>query len=127
VPFPIRANEPVPGSLGVPYKPSFSQVNGRLTVIENLDFNRRGEARLRDQALSTAFMLRDIAGAHGAVSPVELIAVYSLSSDSNFDAQTAGMAALKQIEGIRLFNWDIGQDRQRFLNERVRVAMGLDH
>lgn len=119
---PIRMKEEVRGTLAVPYRPSFSQLNGKLTVIEDIDFAAIGEEKLQNHALSTAFMFRDIARARLQVEPVELITVVHLHPDRNQYPQEVGMAALKEVEGMRIVNWDIPRARDRFIEERIRVA-----
>lgn len=119
----IKVNAPVSGSLPEPHRPSFSQLNGKLTVMEDVDFSAYGEDKVREHALATAFMFGDIRQANSAAYDVDLVAiVHYTTAATNEYAQKIGGAALRSVEGTRIVNWEDTFDRERFLNERMAAA-----
>jgi hypothetical protein len=119
----IRVEYPIKGTLDVAYRPQFSQQNGVLTVMENVDFGAFGEERVLHHALATARMFDDIRAGNKLV-PLELVAIVHWSSDRNEYPQEMGKASLASVEGLRLLNWDDAWERDRFVKER-REAAGL--
>jgi hypothetical protein len=120
----IRMNAPVPGTLPVPHRPKFSQLNGKLAVMEHMDFGAAGEEKVTHHALSTAYMFGDIRDANRIVPP-DLIVIVHWSHDRNMYAQEVGKAALLNVEGTRMVNWDNAWERDRFLRERQDAAQHL--
>jgi len=121
----IQQEAEVLGTLKVPYKPAFSQRNGRLAVMEDVDFGQFGEDKARDHALYTAHMLADIRLGQQLAGPVDLYAIVHYASERNEYAQTLGRAALEGVDGIQIINWDDMWDRERFLKIRAAAANSL--
>ena len=117
----IRVRAEVAGSLGVPYRPTFSQRNGHLAVMENVDFASANEEQVVRRALSTAYMLGDILQSN-AFGGVEAIALVHYDLDQTDYAQRMGKAALQRIDGIRLVNWGNEWERDSFIKERQAAA-----
>lgn len=72
--YPIKQHEPIQGR-ALLHKPSFSQLNGKLYVIEHVDFTHRQRQRMSDLAGRTAYMFSDLRDAHGSLETVSLVRV----------------------------------------------------
>lgn len=120
VKYPIRHRAEVAGTLAIPHQPEFSQRNGKLIVIESVDFTvSRGEYAKNHAGLA-AFMFSDLRAADR--EQVETIAVVKRpevrGNDHVFDY---GMSML-QKESTQVVDWATEGDR--FIEERRLVAVG---
>lgn len=123
VSHPIRVREPVPGTTTVPHEPQFTQKNGRLWVMEPLDFSGRARDAARDHAGLTAFMFEDLKDAYG--TGVETIAIYRGPEDPT-DADIAAVKyALAMIGKTKspVVDWRDKEARIAFVEERRLIAL----
>lgn len=117
----IRVRAPVPGT-AARFRPNFSQRNGVLTVMENIDYSLTDAERATEHALYTATMFDDVRQANSAVIPVELIVIVHAVEGMNENAQKAGRAALGRVGDVATVAWDDSSARERFLAERAHRA-----
>lgn len=123
VQYPVRQRFEVQGKTEEPHRPQFSQLNGKLFVIETVDFTQRTKERARDHAGFTAFMFDDILDAK--ISDVRPIAVYQVEpGDESLPEVRYGLSMLHKSP-IELVNWGEATQRAAFIESRRRVAMGL--
>lgn len=121
VPHPVRVQFEVRGRLPEPHVPSFVQQNGRLYVMEPVDFTTRARDHARDHAAFASYMFDDIrAEQGGAFEAIALVRVRD--EDREFETVRYGMAVLS--EGAdRLVDWFNDAERAAFVSERRRVAL----
>ena len=72
-PHPIRRGIKLPGSSGVSHTPAFVQQNGRLFVMEGVDFAGRQAQRGRDHAGWSAYMFKDLRSKQKEVETIAII------------------------------------------------------
>jgi hypothetical protein len=119
VPHPVRKEVPVAGRILTEYKPAFVQQNGRLYVMETVDFTKSQKKASRDHAGWSACMYRDLRAAHG--EGVETISIVRVTdADQDIDDVRNGLALLKN-EG-NVVNWLNEPERTNFLEDRRRIA-----
>lgn len=118
VPHPVRRGSELMGRLITPYKPAFTQQNGRLYVMETVDFTRGSKKASRDHAGWSAYMFHDIKLAHENSDPIAIVKVTELERE--IEEVRGGLALLGNES--RLVNWADDQERAQFLDERRKVA-----
>lgn len=124
VQHPIRPRVEVKGTTIEPHRPQFAQQNGKLFVIETVDFTQRTKERARDHAGFTAFMFDDIVDAKK--TDVLPIAVYQIEpGDESLPEVRYGLSML-QKSAAEIVNWGEAQQRAEFVEARRKVALGLN-
>jgi hypothetical protein len=116
---PVRRGAELRGVVA-PYRPAFTQENGRLYVMETVDFTRAKKAAARDHAGWSAYMFRDIR--HARPNSVPIAIVKLMEADHNIEEVQSGLAVLRN-EG-EIVHWINDQERATFLEERRRIALG---
>ena len=107
------------GRILTEYRPAFVQQNGRLYVMETVDFTKLQKKASRDHAGWSACMYRDLRTAHGTdVEPISIVKV--TDADQDIDDVRNGLALLKNESNI--VNWLSEPERTEFLEERRRIA-----
>jgi hypothetical protein len=119
VAHPVRRSIPVYGKLRVQYKPAFVQQNGRLYVMEAVDFTHVHKNRALDHAGWSAYMFRDIRAAEPAACT---IAVVRVTEEDQQSEEAANGLTLLRNEG-QVVNWLDQRERETFLEERRVVAL----
>jgi hypothetical protein len=113
---PIQRDHPIKGK-HVTHKPSFSQLNARLYVYEAIDFTMKRPKVIRERAGWMAYMYSDIKQAEKSAQ------TYSIYRPNQEQAGEVVEYAKKMLGGeSTLVNWTDDKERNRFLNERQRVA-----
>lgn len=118
----IRVRAPVPGTQGAKFRPNFSQMNGHLTIMENVDYSILDGERATEHALYTASMFVDVREANAAAIGVDLIVIVQAQEGMNENAQRAGRAAFNRVGDVRLVPWYDQGEKEQFLRERAEVA-----
>lgn len=123
VTHPVRLGEQVKGKTRLPHEPQFTQANGRLWVMETLDFLGPRRRNAKDHAGFTAFMFADLKDALG--SGVETIAIYRAPTDPIAEERDAIAYALAMLEKTQspVVDWTDPVARTTFVEERRRIAM----
>lgn len=117
---PIRERFPIEGQ-AVTHTPSFSQQNGKLYVMEHVDFMSRQRQRMSERAGSTAYMFKDLRETH---PDLETITIIRLDDEARQDHTIAYGLEMIKSESNHVINW-LDQDEQRaFLAERLAIAQG---
>lgn len=115
---PIRERHPIQGH-AVTHTPSFSQQNGKLYVMEHVDFMSHQRQRISDRAGATAYMFNDLRARY---SNVETITIIRLDDDARQDRRLSYGLGMLQSESTRVINWLDDDARSAFLDERLVVA-----
>jgi hypothetical protein len=118
IPHPVRRNATVRGK-SVEYSAAFVQNNGRLCVMETVDFTSRQKRTSRDHAGWSAYLFNDVVGCNPtSVDPVAIVSV----NDEDLESADVeiGMALLKRES--RVVRWNEAKQRQEFLEERRAAA-----
>lgn len=118
VPHPVRRGSELMGRLATPYRPAFTQENGRLYVMETVDFTRGSKKASRDHAGWSAYMFHDIREARVNSESIAIVKVTDAERDIE---EVRGGLALLGNEG-RIVNWADDTERAGFLDERRAVA-----
>lgn len=118
-PHPVRRSVPLRGSIvGVEHRPAFVQQNGRLYVMETVDFTIPQKKNARDHAGWSAYMFKDI---HSTHPTSEQIALVRMTDDDAIHDEVQNGLALLRNEG-QIVNWTLPAERDAFLDERKRLA-----
>ncbi len=118
VKHPLQRKTAIEGNTII-HKPAYTQVNGQLTVIEVVDFTLQSKVRSRDHAGYSAFMFNDISGRSSKiVEPISVVKVREQDQESE-DVKN-GLIILQNTSNV--FNWLIQDERNRFIEERKKVA-----
>lgn len=122
VPVPVRRYPSVRG-LRAEYRPAYAQINGRVDVIETLDFTSRYRPRTRDHAGWMAYMFNDIRKAHGheSVTTISIVRVVDGLFEEHEELRAAD--AMLKAESDQVVNWVDEGERHAFLEERRRIAL----
>jgi|GEM_PF-2032987 len=120
VPHPVLKEQAVTGRLLAEYKPSFSQQNGALYVMETVDFTGNRRKTSRDHAAWAAYMFQDVRSAprQMQVNPLAIIKV--TEEDKTSEDVRTGLALLQNESAV--VNWLRTDEREQFLEDRRRVA-----
>jgi hypothetical protein len=120
VPHPVRRSVVVSGPRNVEYKPAFTQENGRLYLMETIDFTTTKKKTARDFAGWTAYQFRDVkAFTQRDTEPIAIVKVMEQDIAEEEDVRN-GMAVLRNE--ARVVNWLDVTQKQTFLEERGVVA-----
>jgi hypothetical protein len=116
---PIRRGEKVQGKTVI-HVPAFVQRNGTLYVMETVDFTGPQKQRSRDHAGWSAYMFNDLRKADRTAECISIIKI----SDEDLQNEHVdnGLTVLKNESEI--VNWAEPHQRERFLAERRKVAVG---
>lgn len=119
LPHPVRRGAPVKGNLGVEHRPAFSQENGRLYVMETVDFTLPRRQPSRDHAGWSAYMFSDIRNLRQDAQGIAVVRV--TEQDEHESEEVRSSLAILRNEGD-VVNWLREPERARFLAERKEVA-----
>jgi hypothetical protein len=119
VPHPIVREARVPGEHAV-HVPSFIQRNGHLNIYEPIDFGVKKQKLIRDRAGWMAYMFSDIKHAEGGTAEA-----YSIVRHADEHSEAIDYARAMLGGESALVNWADTNERNRFLNERQRIAEHL--
>lgn len=115
---PVKKKIAVQG-LSLIHKPTFSQENGALYVMEAIDFTTSQKGRSIDHAGLSAYMFKDIRDKNS--KKVETISIIKLNeSDLENEDVTYGYRMLKNESHI--INWLIEKERQDLLKQCENIA-----
>lgn len=120
---PVRTGIEVPGKK-IAHVPSFVQENGRLYVIESVDLGRRGRSEAEYRAGFAAYTFGDIRNAaqeqHKVMHGTAIVR-RTIEDERRPEIQTA--MRLLEAEADEIVNWESDAEREKFIEERQRVAM----
>lgn len=118
---PVRQKPEIRGTTSEPHVPQFSQQNGRLFVMETVDFSEKSKERAKDHAGLTSFMFEDLRDAmQESVFPIALVRFGTL--DDSVPEVRYGLSMLHKAAG-EVINWDDADARAHFVEQRRNVAM----
>lgn len=115
-PHPVLREESVAGR-HVMHKPSYSQRNGKLYVMEHIDMSMSKINKIKERAGWMAYMFSDIKDFDQNAQAFSLIRP---SRDEGSEQIEYAKSVLKGESHI--VNWADSKDRQQFMNERMTVA-----
>lgn len=126
VPHPVETNAEVTGAIQVAHRPSFIQRNGKLYVMESVDFTARDKERARDHAGLASFMFEDLKKEFG--DKVHTIAIVQYRPEDKQDSEPVryGLSIL-QSESNELTEWFNPEEQKRFIDTRKRIALISGH
>jgi hypothetical protein len=119
VAHPVRRGFQLTGRVAS-YKPAFTQENGRLYIMETIDFTRPKKAAARDHAGWSAYMFQDLKRATRNSEPIAIVKI--TDADRDLEEVRGGLAVLANESA--LVNWSDERQRTLFLEERRRIAVG---
>ena len=119
VPHPVRRAVPVAGKLKLDYRPTFTQENGSLYIMEAVDFTGSKKKLARDHAGWTAYTFVDVKAVKPATETIAIVKVLDIDAAEDEDVR-GGMAVLGNE--ARVVNWLKDEERRSFIAERLRVA-----
>lgn len=117
VKHPIRRNAIIQGKKVI-HKPTFTQENGRLYVIETIDFTLTQKVRSRDHAGYSAYMFNDIRQNRVDAETISVIKVRD--EDREIEEVRNGLTILKNESSI--VDWFDKKSRTDFIESRREVA-----
>jgi len=117
--FLIQRNKPVIGKSNLAHKPTFVQENGYLYVMETIDFTSYQKKRTSDRAGLAAFVFQDIRSLTESTHAIALIRLEV--ADMKHEDVRYGLGLLTASDA-EVINWLESSNRERFLDERKRVA-----
>lgn len=115
-PHPVLREVSVSG-LHVTHKPSYSQRNGRLYVMEHIDMSMSKINKIKERAGWMAYMFSDI---RDLDSDAQAFSLIRPSKDEGSDQIEYAKSVLAGESSI--VNWADRGDRERFINERMAAA-----
>ena len=116
---PVLKEQEVQGR-SVAHKPSFSQRNGHLYVMEYLDLGLARQKNVRERAGWMAYMFTDITSAEPSAT------TYSLVRSAANDGEVVEFAQTVLRGSSEIINWNNPAQRIRFIEERQRVASAIN-
>lgn len=120
VAHPVRKGATIQGHK-TRHQPSFVQENGRLFVMETIDFTTSQKRRPRDHAGYSAYMFRDIRDQHTNTDAIAIVRV--TEEDEAADDVSHGLQLLRNEADI--VNWLDTQAQNTFIADRKRVALAV--
>ncbi|MCB9654159.1 MAG: hypothetical protein H6729_08535 [Deltaproteobacteria bacterium] len=117
---PIEKSRRLVGVTSIEHQPAFTQENGRLYVMETVDFTMKKRRLSRDHAGLSAYMFKDLRAKDSHVEPISVVRIED--DDLSHEDVRYGIAVLKAES--RLVNWLNTEERNDFLEERQAVASG---
>lgn len=118
VPHPVRRNVPIHGTGSLTHKPAFVQENGKLYVMESVDFTSIQRTRSKDHAGSTAYMFKDIKSNRTNTENIAIIKV--TDADRENEEVEYGLKVLENESDV--VNWLDREAREDFLSTREEIA-----
>lgn len=118
VPHPVQRNQNVLGDSMANHAPEFVQENGRISVIETVDFTSRFKHRARDHAGWSAYMFKDIRAVRKNTEAIAL--VRAQEDDLEYEEVTNGLAMLRSEAEV--IDWLKPDEQQKFLDERKKLS-----
>lgn len=118
VQHPIKHLAPITGKLNIEHKPAFSQENGKLYVMETIDFTTKKKRNARDHAGWSAYMFGDIRDLRPTAEPIAIVRF--TEADTGEEEVRNGLALLRNES--RVVNWLENEERLLFLAERRETA-----
>lgn len=113
---PILKDQPVSGR-SVEHRPSYSQQNGRLYIMESIDLSLTKHKVIRERAGWMAYMFSDIKEVHPSAVPISIIRP---ERDSSLDAVRFARSVLGSTSEV--IDWSNEDQKSAFLRERTRIA-----
>ncbi len=120
VPHPILRAVPIQGATGVQHKPAFVQQNGKLSMIETVDFSGRLKRAPHDHAGWAAYMFRDI---RARIADAESFAIVRATAQDQAEEEVVNGLALIKHEAT-VIDWLDSTERDAFLRTRRKEAAG---
>ena len=118
---PVVARPEVKGTTAEPHRPQFAQQNGRLYVMETVDFTERAQNRARDHAGFASFMFRDLRDAmRDEVVPIAIVRTDVEVQGDEFVRY--GMSMLTKT-AAEVVDWADPAARTRFIADRRQIAL----
>jgi hypothetical protein len=117
VPHPIKKNVSVQGAHLI-HKPSFTQQNGSLYIMETVDFTTLQKNRSRDHAGLSAYMFKDIKDSMKKVEPISIIKL----NENDLEQEDVEYGYLMLKNESHIVNWLIERERVEFLGNCEKVA-----
>lgn len=118
IPHPIRRSVEVRGRINAVHVPAFVQENGRLSVMETIDFTTKYKQRSRDHAGWSAYMFSDVKAAN---VNTETIAIVKVTEDDRHHNDVANGLAMLQAEA-EIIPWLESGIRASFMQDRLEFA-----
>lgn len=122
-PHPVRKERPVAGKIAI-HTPAYSQENGKLIVMETIDFNTRQKVHAKEHSGFAAFIFRDI---KDAIENAETVAIIQLASADKDNPTVAYSLSLLEKTADRIVNWSVMPQREQFINKCVENANSDSH
>lgn len=123
IPNPIMKGEPIKGAKSRHlHKPSYTQKNGVMHVMEAVDFTATNKSAVKDAAGFAAFMFEDIVANFRDSMAVKTIAIVrSTDEDETSDDYKYGLDMLDGT-ATQMVMWNVATDRASFIRERLATA-----
>ena len=122
VPHPVEINVEVNGAIQVAHRPSFIQRDGKLYVMESVDFTARDKERARDHAGLASFMFEDLK--RELKDEVYTIAIVQYRPEDAEESEPVryGLSILRS-ESNELTEWLNPEAQKQFIDTRKRIAL----
>jgi hypothetical protein len=118
VKHPVRSKIVITGHSFDQYRPTFTQENGSLYVMEPVDLTMRNKQSAKNLAGMTAYMFIDIQKAHRNTQPISLVRYQA--QDEELEPVRLALSILRNESD--LVDWGDAAQRERFLRQRAEVA-----
>lgn len=116
---PVVARPEVRGTTAEPHRPQFAQQNGKLYVMETVDFTERAQNRVRDHAGFTSFMFDDLRDVmHDGVVPIAIVRTDASAESADV---RYGLSMLQKT-AAQVVDWADPGERAEFVASRQRIA-----
>lgn len=119
VSHPVRKNQTIQGKR-VKHTPTFSQMNGHLSVFEAIDLGRPKQKLVRERAGWMAYMFTDI---KDNLHDAEMYSIIQPNENEEDEAISFARSVLEKSSHV--VNWSDKEERQNFLQQRIKVAVSL--
>lgn len=119
IPHPVVKDQNVIGT-HVAHKPSFSQRNGKLYVMEHIDFGYVKQKPIKERAGWMAYMFMDIKEKEPECESYSIV-----RPERDVASETVAYARSVLGSVSRIVNWADEDERLRFLEERRLVALSF--
>ena len=114
--YPIVRDRKIAGT-SVVHTPTFSQLNGHLSVMEHIDLGTTRVNKTKERAGWMAYMFEDIKNANSTAEAFSLI-----RPEGSSKADQIEFARSVLSKGSTVINWSDENGRGQFLEERKRIA-----
>lgn len=115
---PVRSRITIKGHSFDQYRPTFTQENGCLYVMEPVDLSMRNKQSAKDHAGMTAYMFNDIRRAHSNTQAISLVRYQA--QDEELEPVRLALAILRNESD--LVDWGEPLQRESFLRQRAEIA-----